>query len=110
MPGTFVLDTGASFVSLVGASFAKKAKIEIEQGSSLRLHTANGIGEGQRGRADTIQLRLAQGQERAGRGRGRQRRGLWRTASMACLGLSFLSRFNVTIDGKTVRIAPNKPK
>ena len=26
------------------------------------------------------------------------------------LGLSFLSRFNVTIDGHTVRIAPNKPR
>src|SRR5580693_5407467 len=39
--GTFVLDTGAAFVA-VGTSFAKRAKIEIEQSSSVRLHTANG--------------------------------------------------------------------
>jgi len=108
VPGTFVLDTGASFVA-VGASFAKKAKIEIEQGSSVRLHTANGIGEGQLGRADTIQLRslkaknvpvVVEADSAAAYGPGVE----------GLLGLSFLSRFNVTIDGKTVRIAPNKPK
>jgi predicted aspartyl protease len=108
VPGTFILDTGAAFVA-VGTSFAKKAKIEGEQGSSLRLHTANGVAEGQLGRADTIQLRslkaksvpvVIESDSAAAYGPGIE----------GLLGLSFLSRFNVTIDGRTVRIAPNKPR
>jgi len=106
--GTFILDTGAAFVA-VGTSFAKRAKIEIEQSSSVRLHTANGITEGQLGRADTIQLRslkaksvpvVVESDSAAAYGPGVD----------GLLGLSFLSRFNVTIDGRIVRIAPNKPQ
>jgi aspartyl protease family protein len=105
---TFILDTGAAFVALKD-SFAKKAKVEIEAGSSVHLHTANGIAEGQRGRADTIQLRslkaksvpvVVEADSAAAYGDGVD----------GLLGLSFLSRFNVTIDGRTVRIAPNKPR
>jgi clan AA aspartic protease (TIGR02281 family) len=105
---TFILDTGAAFVSLKD-SFAKKAKVEIEPGSVVHLHTANGIAEGQRGRADTIQLRslkaksvpvVVEADSAAAYGDGID----------GLLGLSFLSRFNVTIDGHTVRIAPNKPR
>jgi aspartyl protease family protein len=108
VPATFILDTGAAFVALKD-SFAKKAKVEIEAGSSVHLHTANGIAEGQRGRADTIQLRslkaksvpvVVEADSAAAYGDGVD----------GLLGLSFLSRFNVTIDGRTVRIAPNKPR
>ncbi len=106
--GTFILDTGASFVALKD-SFAKKAKVEIEGGSSVHLRTANGIADGQLGRADTIQLRslkatsvpiVVEADSAATYGDGVD----------GLLGLSFLSRFNVTIDGRTVRIAPNKPR
>jgi clan AA aspartic protease (TIGR02281 family) len=106
--GTFILDTGASFVALKD-SFAKKAKVEIEAGSSVHLHTANGIANGQLGRADIIQLRslkaksvpiVVEADSAATYGDGVD----------GLLGLSFLSRFNVTIDGHTVRIAPNKPR
>jgi len=108
VPATFILDTGAAFVALKD-SFAKKAKVEIEAGSSVHLHTANGIAEGQRGRADTIQLRslkaksvpvVVEADSAAAYGDGVD----------GLLGMSFLSRFNVTIDGRTVRIAPNKPR
>jgi clan AA aspartic protease (TIGR02281 family) len=108
IPATFILDTGAAFVTLKD-SFAKKAKIEIEQGSAVRLHTANGVTDGQRGRADTIQLRslkakgvpvVVEADSAAAFGDGVD----------GLLGLSFLSRFNVTIDARTVRIAPNKPR
>src|SRR5262249_38791916 len=54
--GNFILDTGATFVSLKNA-FAQKAKVQVDQDSTVRLHTANGIAEGKRGRAETIQLR-----------------------------------------------------
>ena len=108
VPATFILDTGAAFVSLKD-SFAEKAKVEIEPGSAVHLHTANGIAEGQRGRADIIQLRslkatsvpvVVEADSAATYGDGVD----------GLLGLSFLSRFNVTIDGRTVRIAPNKPR
>jgi clan AA aspartic protease (TIGR02281 family) len=106
--GNFILDTGASFVALKD-SFAKKAKVQVEAGSSVHLHTANGLAEGQLGRADTIQLRslkakgvpvVVEADSAAAYGDGID----------GLLGLSFLSRFNVTIDGRSVRVAPNKPQ
>lgn len=105
---TFILDTGASFVSLKD-SFATKAKVQVDAGSSVHLHTANGIAEGQLGRADTIQLRslkaksvavVVEPDSAAAYGDGVD----------GLLGLSFLSRFNLTIDGRSVRVAPNKPQ
>jgi len=58
--GVFVLDTGATFVSLK-AAFAQKAKVQIDQDSSIRLHTANGIAEGKRARRDN-RVTFASGQ------------------------------------------------
>jgi aspartyl protease family protein len=60
--GNFILDTGATFVSLKN-SFAQKAKVQVEQDSAVRLHTANGIAEGKRGRAATVQLRSLQAKD-----------------------------------------------
>jgi clan AA aspartic protease (TIGR02281 family) len=105
---TFILDTGASYVAIKD-SFAKKAKIEVDERSAVHLHTANGISDGKRGRAETIQLRslkakgvpvVVEADSAATYGDGVE----------GLLGLSFLSRFNVTIDGRTVRIATNKPR
>jgi clan AA aspartic protease (TIGR02281 family) len=104
---TFILDTGAAFVSLKD-SFAKKAKVQVDANSSVHLHTANGIAEGQLGRADAVQLRSLKAKSvavvveldsAAAYGDGVD----------GLLGLSFLSRFNLTIDGRSVRVAPNKP-
>jgi clan AA aspartic protease (TIGR02281 family) len=103
---TFILDTGASFVVLKD-SFAKKANIDLDEGTAVHLHTANGIVDGKRGRAETIQLRslkatgvpvVVEADSAAAFG------------ADGLLGLNFLSRFNVTIDGHTVRIATSKPR
>jgi len=99
--GTFILDTGATFVSLKN-SFAQKAGVEIDQESSVRLHTANGIAGGKRGRAKSIQLRSLLAKDvpvvvqADGYGDGID----------GLLGMSFLSRFNINIDAKNVRISP----
>lgn len=104
--GTLILDTGASFVTLKD-SFAKKAGIDLDQNSAVQLHTANGVVAGKRGRASTIQLRSLKAGGvpvvvEADSAAGYHADGL--------LGLSFLSRFNVTIDAHTVRIATRKPR
>jgi aspartyl protease family protein len=79
--------------------------VEIDQGSIVRLRTANGIVDGKRGRAQTIQLRsllakdvpiVVQATDPYGDGID------------GLLGMSFLSRFNVNIDAKTVRVSPRR--
>jgi aspartyl protease family protein len=106
VPGALVLDTGASFVSLT-ASFAQKAKVQIDQDSTVQIHTANGIGDGKQGRATTIQLRsltakdvpiLVQADAKAAYGDGVD----------GLLGMSFLSHFKVSIDTQAVRISNRK--
>jgi clan AA aspartic protease (TIGR02281 family) len=106
--GTFVLDTGASFVS-VRNSFAGKAKIDIDPDSSIQLHTANGITAGKRGRAQAVQLKsleakdvavVVQPDDRATYGNGID----------GLLGMSFLSRFDVKIERNAVRISSRKPR
>jgi predicted aspartyl protease len=75
--------------------------VEIDQESIVHLRTANGIVEGKRGRAQTIQLRsllakdvpIVVQAEAYGAGID------------GLLGMSFLSRFNINIDAKTVRIS-----
>ena len=99
--GTFILDTGATFVSLTN-SFAQKAAVEIDQASIVRLLPQWDRGW-KRGRAQTIQLRSLLAKDvpivvQAGGTYGDRIDGL--------LGMSFLSRFNIHIDAKTVRISP----
>ncbi len=48
------LDTGATTLT---ESFAKKANVDVDRDSVVHLHTANGIVDGKRGRADMMQLR-----------------------------------------------------
>ena len=100
--GTFILDTGATFVSLK-SSFAEKAKVEIDHDAVVRLNTANGIAEGKRGRAKTIQLRVIQAKDVAVVVQT-DAKGTYGHGQDGLLGMSFLSRFHVTIDAKEVRI------
>jgi predicted aspartyl protease len=101
---TLALDTGATFVTLT-ESFAKKANVEVDQSSVVHLHTANGIVEGKRGRADTMQLRSLKTRAVPIVVESDSAAGYARDGLDGLLGLSFLSRFNVTIDARTVRIA-----
>lgn len=100
--GTFVLDTGATWVSLK-RSFAEKAKVEIDEDSSLQLHTANGIAEAKRGRAKTIQLKILKSTDvplivQA------DVKGAYGPGIDGLLGMSFLSRYNVSFEGGAVKI------
>lgn len=100
--GNFILDTGATFVS-VKKSFADKARISVDGGSALKLNTANGQVDAKMGRAQSVQLKALQAQDvpvavqtdgRDGYGNGID----------GLLGMSFLSRFQITMDAKSVRL------
>jgi clan AA aspartic protease (TIGR02281 family) len=106
--GNLVLDTGATFVSLT-ATFAQKAKVQIDPDSVVRIHTANGITDAKQGRAATIQLRslsakdvpiVVETDEKAAFGDGVD----------GLLGMSFLSHFKVSIDTQAIRISGQKSK
>jgi clan AA aspartic protease (TIGR02281 family) len=101
--GTFILDTGATFVALK-STFAQKAKVQINADSTLRFHTANGMSTGKRGRADTIQLRSLKAKDVAIVVQD-DAKGSYGPGIDGLLGMSFLSRFKLTIDARTVRIS-----
>ena len=99
--GVFILDTGATFVSLK-KTFAQKAKVAVEPDSTVQLYTANGVTTGKRGRAQTIEVRSLQTkdvpiviQDDA--------KGTYGEGVDGLLGMSFLSRFKLTIDARTMR-------
>lgn len=101
--GNFILDTGATFVAMK-ATFANKAKVAVDPRGSVKLSTANGVADAKLGRADSVKLRSLEAQniavvvqDDAKAAYGANVDGL--------LGLSFLSRFKMQFDGKTVRIA-----
>jgi clan AA aspartic protease (TIGR02281 family) len=106
--GNFILDTGATFVSLKNA-FAQKAKVQVDQDSTVRLHTANGIAEGKRGRAETIQLRSLQAKDVPVVVQN-DSQGTYGESVDGLLGMSFLSRFNLAIDTQSVKISARKSK
>lgn len=100
--GRFLLDTGATFVS-VRRSFASSAKIVVSDDNQIQLNTANGIGKAILSRAGTIQLGKLEArnvtvavQSDSDGAYGRGVDGL--------LGMSFLSRFDVRLDEHSVTI------
>ncbi|ACB93883.1 retropepsin-like aspartic protease [Beijerinckia indica] len=103
VPGQFILDTGASFVSLKD-SFARKANIDIDEGSAVRLHTANGMTDGKRGQAKTIKLRSLEAKNTIVVVQS-DNAGAYGANVDGLLGLSFLSRFHVAIDPRTITIS-----
>jgi aspartyl protease family protein len=100
--GRFLLDTGATFVALK-RSFAQRAKVEVDESSSVRLATANGITEARRGHAKTVALKKLAAQNVAVVVQTDDR-ATYGDKIDGLLGMSFLSRFDMTIDAKTVRL------
>ncbi len=105
--GNFVLDTGASFVSMKDA-FARKAKVAVDPDSPVRLHTANGVADGKLGRAATVQLRSLSAKDVPVVVQNDE--GNYGDGIDGLLGMSFLSSFKVTFEAHAVRISGRGPK
>jgi clan AA aspartic protease (TIGR02281 family) len=103
--GTFIMDTGATFVSM-NRAFAEKAKVQIDRESTIKLHTANGDVDGKRGHAATVQVRSLLAKDVV----VVVQSGPFGPGVDGLLGLSFLSRFRVSIDPQTVKIANRNAK
>jgi aspartyl protease family protein len=102
--GQFIFDTGATYVSMK-KSFADKAKVEIDEGSTVTIHTANGLTTGKLGRAKLIQLKSTKASDVPIIVKADQK-GSFGDGIDGLLGMSFLSRFHITMDGQSVRLRP----
>lgn len=105
--GTFVIDTGASFVT-IKKTFAEKAGLKVA-GQRVKLNTANGTVDGVLTKAQSVKLRslaservqvVIQVDDEDDYGEGTD----------GLIGMSYLSRFDIALDGKTLRIRPRKAK
>ncbi|SDP87358.1 TIGR02281 family clan AA aspartic protease [Phyllobacterium sp. OV277] len=104
--GTFIVDTGASFVSLT-KEFAERAKLPLSNDYSVLMQTANGVSYAQRSTASQIKLGKVAANDVAtvvlsesGKSLGNGVDGL--------LGRSFLSRFDVTFGANEWRVEAKK--
>jgi clan AA aspartic protease (TIGR02281 family) len=104
--GTFIVDTGASFVAIKKA-FATKAGVKLANGQQIKINTANGVVDGYLTRAGAVKLRsleskrvqvVVQLDEHDDFGDGVD----------GLIGMSFLSRFDIALDSKNLRIQPRK--
>ncbi|TFV80787.1 TIGR02281 family clan AA aspartic protease [Bradyrhizobium frederickii] len=106
--GLFILDTGASYVS-VKSTFASRAKIPDAGTSEITLMTANGQSKARLSRADKVALGKLEAtnvpvaiQSTDGKNYGAGVDGL--------LGMSFLSRFEVQMAGGSIEIRTRQPR
>jgi clan AA aspartic protease (TIGR02281 family) len=106
--GFFILDTGASFVS-VQQDFAKRAHLQIDPGSKMTLHTANGDTSGMLSKADSVKLGALTAKNVPIIVQSSSEK-LYGKAIDGLLGLSFLSRFEVQIAGGFVEVRTRAPK
>jgi clan AA aspartic protease (TIGR02281 family) len=106
--GLFVLDTGASYVSLK-AAFADRAKVPQTGTGEVTLMTANGTAKAKLSKADKVQLGkleatnvpvVIQNVDEKSYGPGVD----------GLLGMSFLSRFEVQIASGAIEIRTRTPK
>jgi len=106
--GLFILDTGASYVSMKTA-FADRAKIPQTDTSEVTLMTANGMAKAKLSKADRVQLGkleatnvpvVVQNVDDKSYGAGVD----------GLLGMSFLSRFEVQMAGGSIEIRTRSSK
>jgi clan AA aspartic protease (TIGR02281 family) len=105
--GVFILDTGASYVT-VKSSFAERAKIP-DTGNEISLATANGLAKGKLTRAEKMSLGKLEArsvpvvvQKTDQKSYGADVDGL--------LGMSFLSRFEMQMAGGFIEVRSRRPK
>lgn len=103
--GTFLIDTGATFVT-IKKKFAEKAGLKVA-GQRIKLNTANGAVDGYLTKARSVKLRSLEsegvqiviqldGEDDYGKG------------TDGLIGMSFLSHFEIAMDSKALRIRPRK--
>jgi clan AA aspartic protease (TIGR02281 family) len=106
--GLFVLDTGASYVT-IRSSFADRAKVPQTGTSEITLMTANGTAKAKLSKADKVMLGkleaanvpvAIQSVDEKSYGAGVD----------GLLGMSFLSRFDVQMAGGSIEIRTRRPK
>jgi aspartyl protease family protein len=100
--GTFIVDTGASFVA-VSQAFAARAKLQLDEANGISLQTANGVSQGTRTVASSVKIGRVEANDVAtvvlSNG------GVLGTDGVdGLLGRSFLSRFDVTFGSTEWRI------
>lgn len=106
--GTFILDTGAAYLSLKGG-FAQRAKIPLARTADIRLSTANGVASGRLTKADKVVLGKLEAlnvptvvQSTNDKSYGSGVDGL--------LGMSFLSRFDLRMSNGFIEVSTRRPK
>jgi clan AA aspartic protease (TIGR02281 family) len=106
--GIFILDTGASYVS-VKSDFAERAKIALAEANEINLFTANGVTKARLSKADKVKLGRLEAvnvpivvQKIDAKSYGPGIDGL--------LGMSFLSRFELQMAGGFIEIRTRRPK
>ena len=98
-PGFFIVDTGASFVTIT-EGFAKRANIETGPADALKMQSANGEVSAALGSAVTVKLghafasKVAVVVQAPSLGKGID----------GLLGMSFLARFNIALTDKELRL------
>jgi clan AA aspartic protease (TIGR02281 family) len=101
--GNFLVDTGASFV-VVTSDFAMRSKVEVLR-QSVTMQTANGRADSTLGHAATV--RVGRRVEAADVPILIQNRSLGRDVD-GLLGMSFLSRFDLSIGRRDWTLSPKK--
>ena len=106
--GTFVLDTGASSVS-VSKKFADRAKLTSVETGKVALQTANGITYGHRAVAQKLSVGGAEAENVAVVVLGGKTLPFGRNID-GLLGMSFLARFELKIGNGAWSISPKKSR
>lgn len=101
--GTFVIDTGASMVSLDPA-FAQKAKVGSENGRTIMIHTANGISKATLTTAARVELGKVSAENVSTTIVEKPFGG----GIDGLLGMSFLARFDVALNETEMLIQSRK--
>jgi clan AA aspartic protease (TIGR02281 family) len=106
--GLFILDTGASYVS-VKSAFADRAKIPQSDTSEITLMTANGPAKAKLSKADKVMLGKLEATNVPVAIQNLDEKS-YGVGVDGLLGMSFLSRFEVQMAGGFIEVRTRSPK